>query len=71
MVSARIVKLAQEDSDEPILIHISSKGHSELDLDIVGTEGEKVYKAKGPSQPLLVPHCHILLIKDSQEKKDS
>lgn len=42
-----VVKLdGQDDNKDPVLIHVTSKGSEELDLDLVATESTTVFKGK-------------------------
>ena len=55
MAANWIVKLPRsEDGDEPILLHVTQKKSHDLDLDLLATEGEAVYKGKGMRSPSLL-----------------
>ena len=59
MASTWIVKIAQENSDAPVLLHLTQKGDKDLDLDLVGTEGEAVYHGKGGRTSLLISFLSV------------
>ena len=67
MAPPRIVKLSREGVEEPVLLHVSRKGIDDLDLDIIGTEGELVYRGKGKED---VKCCLFLTICHSTEAED-
>lgn len=48
-----VIRLSRVDQDnQPILVHVSKKpnGH-DLDLDLLATDGESAYRAKGEQNP--------------------
>ena len=51
MARPRIVQLPCEKPEESVLLRMTTKGTEDLDFDLVGTEGEAVYRGKGEEQP--------------------
>ena len=69
MASAWIVKVAQDNSEAPVLLHITQEGEKDLHLDVVGTEGEAVYHGKGRNILLGASDASVLSILQFEGKR--